>query len=119
MRDLNTLNSHRVDVSKNPHFGWNGDGTCGAFKLPSPTDGQSLNVVASNGDGWDHVSVSRQSRCPNWPEMEFVRHKFFEDHETVMQLHVPVSDHINRHPYTLHLWRPHALEIPRPPAEFV
>jgi hypothetical protein len=36
-----------------------------------------------------------------------------------MQLHVPVSDHINRHPYTLHLWRPHALEIPRPPAEFV
>jgi hypothetical protein len=32
-----------------------------------------------------------------------------------MQVHVPASEHINIHPYTLHLWRPLLLEIPRPP----
>jgi len=69
--------------------------------------------------GWDHVSVSRTSRCPNWPEMEFVKRKFFEDNETAMQLHVAIADHINMHPYTLHLWRPHNAEIPMPPKDAV
>jgi hypothetical protein len=122
MRNLHTLDNCRLDVRDNPHFGWNGDDKCGAFKLPSPTDGQSLRVVASNGDGWDHVSVSRQSRCPNWIEMDFVKRKFFEDSETAMQLHVPVTDHINRHPFTLHLWMPKpetGLTIPMPPKEMV
>jgi len=68
---------------------------------------------------WDHVSVSRANRCPNWPEMEHVKRLFFQDTETAMQLHVPAADHINNHPYCLHLWRPHGVEIPRPPAIFV
>jgi hypothetical protein len=37
----------------------------------------------------------------------------------VMQLHVATADHINCHPYCLHLWRPHAAAIPLPPKEFV
>jgi hypothetical protein len=119
MKNLNTLDNYRVDMTDNPRFGWNGDHTCGAFKFPSPIDGQSLRVIAASDAGWDHVSVSRQSRCPNWPEMEFIKRKFFEDNETVMQLHVPISDHINCHPHTLHLWRPLNQEIPRPPADFV
>jgi len=51
--------------------------------------------------------------------MEFVRRRFFRDDETVMQLHVPVSEHINAHPNCLHLWRPQQLEIPRPPGWMV
>jgi hypothetical protein len=51
--------------------------------------------------------------------MEFIKRKFFADSETAMQLHVPPYDHINRHPYTLHLWRPHDQDIPRPPEHFV
>src|SRR4249919_2237358 len=112
MRDLNALNSHRVDMTKNPRFGWSGDGKQGAFVFPSPIDGQSLRCIASADEGWDHVSVSRASRCPNWIEMDFIKRKFFNDFETAMQLHVPVSDHINNHPYTLHLWRPHDVVIP-------
>jgi hypothetical protein len=117
MRDLHELDDHRIDTSKS--HGWNGDETCGAFKLSSPIDGQFLTVVASSGEGWDHVSVSRSSRTPNWREMEFIRHKFFKDNETVMQLHVPVSDHINMHPHCLHMWRPQDKEIPRPPGWMV
>jgi hypothetical protein len=47
--------------------------------------------------------------------MEYVRRLFFQDTETVMQLHPPLADYINQHPYCLHLWRPHAVALPRPP----
>lgn len=117
MRNLHLLDVYRI---KGPEFwGWDGDETCGAFRLPSPTDGLHLAVIASSGEGWDHVSVSRTTRCPNWPEMEFIKHKFFKDDETAMQLHVPAADHINCHPFCLHLWRPHDGEIPRPPTWMV
>jgi hypothetical protein len=117
MRDLNTLNGYRLDVRA--YYGWAGDGTCGAFQLPSPSDGQPLRIIASSDFGWDHVSVSRSNRCPNWPEMEFVKRRFFNDDECAMQLHVPVTDHLNLHAYTLHLWRPKDVDIPRPPADMV
>lgn len=89
----------------------------GAFRARH--NGRSLLIVASDGMGWDHVSVSLANRCPTWEEMEYVKHIFFREGETAMQLHVPVSDHINCHPYCLHLWRPQNAEIPRPPAIMV
>lgn len=116
MKNLNTLNDYRVRGARAMRtYGWAGDATCGLFELPSPIDGQALCVVASCGCDWEHVSVSRTNRCPNWPEMSFIKAKFFIDAETVMQLHVPSSDHVNDHPFCLHLWRPTGLEIPRPP----
>ena len=74
-----------------------------------------LHVIASWGQGWDHVSVSRDDRAPTWEEMEIVKHIAFWADETAMQLHVPQRDHINCHPNCLHLWRPQAVRIPRPP----
>jgi len=78
-----------------------------------------LRVLASNGEGWDHVSVSLADRTPTWAEMEFVKRLFFEEDEVAMQLHVPPKDHVNNHPFCLHLWRPHGGVIPRPPASLV
>lgn len=95
-----------------------GDDTVGAFHIKTP-GGTKLKILASAGDGWDHVSVSTSKRCPTWDEMEFVKRKFFKPHECAMQLHVPTADHINNHPYCLHLWRPHHLDIPRPPSIMV
>jgi len=46
------------------------------------------------------------SVTPTWDEMNAVRHLFFRDDETVMQLHVPTTDHISFHDGCLHLWRP-------------
>lgn len=51
--------------------------------------------------------------------MAHVREMFFRDDETVMELHVPKSRHVNHHEYTLHLWRPQNQEIPAPPGVFV
>jgi len=42
-----------------------------------------------------------------------------DDHETVMQLHVPVAEHRNLHPNCLHLWRPLNERIPQPPPDMV
>lgn len=95
-----------------------GDGTCGAFMVPN-AEGVSLRVIAASGLGWDHVSVSLPDRCPTWDEMELVKRLFFRDDETAMQLHVPPADHVNVHPYCLHLWRPLGAQIPRPPSIMV
>lgn len=121
MRNLHLLDAYRVTDKRRLRLysGWAGDDTCGVFDVPSPIDGGMLLVVASAGAGWDHVSVSRPNRCPNWPEMSHIYGLFFRPHQTVMQLHVPASEHINCHPYCLHLWRPHNVEIPRPPGWMV
>lgn len=78
-----------------------------------------LRVIASSGEGWDHVSVSTESRCPSWNEMEFVKRSFFYPEECVMQLHVPEAEHVNHMPFCLHLWRPTFMVIPRPPNRLV
>lgn len=101
------------------HFGSFGDSKSGMFIVPSPIDGAEIKVVASNGPDWQHVSVSRVNRCPNWTEMDFIKDLFFFDHETVMQLHVAKNEHINVHNYCLHLWKPVNDTIPMPPREYV
>ena len=64
-------------------------------------------VIISDGEGWDHVSVSilRKKRCPTWEEMCWLKDLFFDETELVVQYHPPKSDHVNMHPYCLHLWR--------------
>jgi hypothetical protein len=120
MRNLWELEVYRRrGAAIKEQFGWEGDESHGAFVVPSCIDKAPLAVIASGSDGWDHVSVSRKNRCPSWLEMEQIKHLFFKSTETAMQLHVPVSDHINNAPTCLHLWRPHNSEIPRPPSIMV
>lgn len=106
-------------------FGSNGGPREGAFYLPAGTsfDGYrahcNLGVIASAGDGWDHVSVSGKNRTPNWGEMMLIHRIFFEPDEITLQYCVPKSDHVNNHPNVLHLWRPWETPIVLPPVEFV
>lgn len=102
------------------------DGNNGAFLIPAPdglvvlryNDGTvplALTVIASDGEGWEHVSVSTPQRCPTWREMDRVKRLFWDDEDTVMQFHAPRSMWVSTHPYTLHLWRPTNTEISLPP----
>ena len=105
-----------------------GDSTCGAFLVPYGTKSHWLEnrepdswlrCIASNGFGWDHVSVSLEDRCPTWPEMEFIRRTFFRPDEAAMQYHAPLDDYVDGFrkgdcQYCLHLWRPHSRTIPKP-----
>jgi hypothetical protein len=123
MRDLRQLDQYRDRAFERKHYGQNGGATEGVFRLRlrrrDGHKGAMLAVIASCGEGWEHVSVSTSTRCPTWDEMEYVKRLFFEDDETVVQYHVPVSEHINLHPFVLHLWRPVGLAIPRPPGWMV
>ena len=120
MRNLNELNEFR-DYSKKvlQLYGSYGDHTCGSFLVKSKIDKANMRIIASSGEGWEHVSISRKNRCPNWIELQQVKEMFFHDTETVVQYHVPPEDHVNNHPNCLHLWRPTEQEIPRPPVYMV
>lgn len=120
MINLNLLERYRLTgPSVIEMFGWTGDAYCGMFVLKSIIDRGHLRVIASNGEGWDHVSVSRSDRCPWWEEMSQIKRMFFKSDELVMQLHPATKDHINCHPNCLHLWRPHNEQIPTPPKYMV
>lgn len=110
LRAPRSIEQYRVKLSGYPI----GDKQNGAFFF---RDG--LRVIISNGEGWEHVSVSRRKRMPSYEDMARAKSIFFEEEDCVMQLHVPKSEHINHHPYCLHLWRPLRAEIPRPPAIMV
>jgi hypothetical protein len=118
MRDLSEMPGRIRGKAVIELWGWEGDGTCGAFTFKSPVDRAEMKVIASCEGDWDHVSVSRNNRCPNWTEMEAVKRYFFNDDETAVQFHVPATDHINCHPACLHLWRFQG-EFPRPPSIMV
>lgn len=94
-------------------------GNNGLFVLPplNPLSKMPMRVIASDELGWEHVSVSLQSRCPTWDEMCHVKALFWDDEDCVMQLHPPKSRWISNHRYCLHLWRPthHGCAIPTPP----
>src|SRR6187399_954476 len=120
MTPLRLLDVFRKRQLERAVYGAEGDDGCGVFMVPSiHRERGMLRVVASDGDGWDHVSVSREDRTPTWEEMEQIFRLFFQSTETAFQLHVPAPDHINAHPYCLHLWRPHDVAIPRPDADMV
>lgn len=118
MRRLRELNQYR-DRAWERRLGAEGDDTGGCFKIPSASRvGTMLHAMAGVGDGWDHLSVSTELRCPTWAEMEQVKRLFFRDGECAFQLHAATSDHISIHPNCLHIWRPHS-GFPLPPKDMV
>jgi len=68
---------------------------------------QLMRAIASDGDGWEHVSVSLPGlkRCPKWKEMAYMKQMFWDKEDLVVQYHPIESEYVNHHPYTLHMWR--------------
>lgn len=121
MKNLHTLDDYRQTDFEHKYYGGLGDEGNGAFKVF--IKGKSFFAVASNGGGWEHVSVSPCNRkrqiCPTWEEMCEIKNMFFLPTECVIQYHPPRSEYVNNHPYCLHLWRPIGQKIPMPPSLFV
>ena len=77
--------------------------------------GKKFQCIASDGSGWDHVSVTlSEPRCPTWEEMCQIKDIFWDCEDVVVQYHPAKKDYINNHPYCLHLWRKqnHVIETP-------
>lgn len=98
-----------------PGPGGDGNSANGMFRVPH----LNMTIVISDGEEWDHISVSCIDRCPTWDEMESIKRSFFSVTDCVMQLHPPLEDYKNHHPFCLHMWRPHKHQIPRPPNHMV
>lgn len=93
------------------------DGNNGMFVIPAGLRRpMAMRCVASDGIGWEHVSVSVSGRCPTWEEMCYVKSVFWDPEDVVLQYHPRESDYVNNHPYCLHLWRPIGVVIPTPPS---
>jgi len=92
-------------------------GNNGMFLIPF--ENFYLKIIVSDGEGWEHVSVSLKNRTPNWKEMCFVKDLFWGEDECVVQFHPPKSEYINNHPNCLHLWKPIGKNIETPPSIMV
>ena len=101
-----------------PLFGIKGTGNNGFFWFVR--NGITFRCQASDGLGWEHVSVSlNKNRCPTWDEMCIVKDLFWDAEDCVIQFHPPKDDNISMHKYCLHLWRPIGVDFPMPPSECV
>lgn len=120
MKNLNNINNfRRVDLYGD---GFVGDEYNGAFIINKYKNGEFYLVIASNGLGWDHISVTLHKkngtnikRCPSFEEMQMVKEKIFTEEEVVFQLHPREEEYINTHPYCLHLWKPNNRSMIVPP----
>lgn len=80
-------------------------GNNGQFMVNSLKFKRALFCQASDGEGWEHVSVSTYDRCPTWEEMAHIKGLLWGDDDLVIQMHPPKADYVNCHQYCLHLWR--------------
>ena len=123
MRPYRTeLDKYRVRTG--PMASDNSYGNNGAFIIPHKHR-ILLACVVSDQEDWDHVSIHVETmrkkkqkwiqRTPTWDEIVFVKDMFFRPDEWEMQFLPGQKDYINDHNYTLHIWRPHNVLIPKPP----
>ena len=96
------------------------DGNNGYFVVPNPDCPNkrklTLIVVASDGLGWEHVSVSfhDKKKTPTWRIMCYIKDLFWDEDDVVIQYHPAKDQYVNMHPHCLHLWRPVGVEFPIP-----
>lgn len=120
MSDWVFLNKHRVRsglYASDESFGF-----CGQFAFPLAGESRRVCVIASDGVGWQHVSVSfgPVKGTPSWDLMCRVKDLFWEPQDWVVQFHPPASEYINNHSGCLHLWRCiDGRQTPTPPSIMV
>ena len=96
------------------------DGFNGMFRFM--LDGKLIRCIASDGEGWQHVSASIEgepSRVPTWQMMCKIKELFFEDEDVAVQYHPAKSQYVNNHKGCLHLWKPTHQVMPAPPSILV
>ena len=109
MRDL-------AEIKKSRHVVVKAEGTEGFWGFfVNPYKKGQVTLVASWGEGWEHVSIAMRNRCPAWDEMRLAKNIFWREDECVAQFHPPKAEYVNNHPYCLHLWKPIGREFETPP----
>lgn len=108
------------EITKNPklrNIKVAGDGLSADIHI----GGWDGSVICSYGAGWEHCSVSPFVKriTPSWSDMCQLKEIFFEDDESVIQIHPAKADYVNNMPNCLHLWRCTYKEMLLPPSILV
>lgn len=61
-------------------------------------------AVMDDGNMWRHVSMSHKNKLPSYKEMCLVKKIFIGDDRKAIQVFPAKSEHVNIHPYCLHLY---------------
>lgn len=115
MSDWKFLNQVRVwrgMYASTPEDGFNG-----MFEFSIPGEARRIRCIASDGEGWQHVSVSfgqHSKSAPSWELMCRIKDLFWNDEDWVCQFHPAKSEYVNNHPGCLHLWKPTDAMLPTP-----
>lgn len=93
------------------------DGFHGTISMPTWIG----SVICSHGGGWNHVSISpfKKNKLPTWDDMCLIKDIFWNDDETVIQVHPPKDQYVNNKENCLHLWECYYKEMVLPPSCFV
>lgn len=111
----------RGRITRGPYGTPPRSGCTGAYRTNLPS-GAPAQIIASDGGGWEHVSIlllTIPPRLPTWDDMCHVKDAFWKADEAVVQYHPPRADYVNTQPFTLHLWRPINEHLPTPPTWMV
>lgn len=70
---------------------------------------EGLRVIVSgmtelDGRHWLHASVSRRGRLPSYDDLKAVKALFIGRERKAIQVFAADSEHVNLHPFVLHLW---------------
>lgn len=106
MSDWTFLNNNRV--RQGPYWSDDSLGFNGLFVFALPGEPRRIRCLCSDGEGWQHVSVSfgpQGKSCPSWELMCRIKDLFWEPEDVVVQFHPPQSQYVNNHVGCLHLWR--------------
>lgn len=123
MSDWKFLEANRVRVPTprvlEQYCSTQADGFNGMFRFV--LSGRQIRCLASDGMGWQHVSVSieGETQPPRWYVMCKIKDLFWEPEDWVCQFHPAQSQYVNMHSGCLHLWRPTAEKMPTPDAYMV
>lgn len=124
MSNWKFLNDHRARIESRyvprQYTSDDSDGFNGLFQFT--LDGHNIRCAASDGEGWQHVSVSleHEPKTPRWELICKVKELFWETEDAVIQIHPPASEYVNNHEFCLHLWRcTDGREQPLPPSILV
>ena len=111
MRNLHELDKYRIPnavLISISFFGGDPKGN-GVFLVRTFKSGRRFQVIATDGGGWDHVSVTpldKPNKIATWDEMCEIKDMFFEPEEECVEYHPRKSEYVNLKSNCLHLWRP-------------
>ena len=110
MRNLHELDKYRLPnavLISISFFGGDPKGN-GVFRVRTFKSGRRFQVIATDGGGWDHVSVTpldKPNKIATWDEMCEIKDMFFLPEEEAIEFHPKKSEYVNLAKNCLHLWR--------------